>query len=112
MVALRGDLDVTGAGDVAAALAQVVDRRPTVIMDLTSLEFTDCSGLRALAGARERARQAGGELLLAAPQRPVLRILSLTGLADVFSVHASVEHARAITALGGTRFTRLAASPR
>ena len=87
VVALRGDLDVTGAGDVAAALAQVVDRRPTVIMDLTSLEFADCSGLRALAGARERARQAGGELLLAAPQRPVLRILSLTGLSDLLTVH-------------------------
>ena len=66
---------------------------PNVIIDLTGLEFIDCGGLRALAGAREQARRAGGELLLAAPQRLVLRMLALTGLVDVFSVHASLGHA-------------------
>jgi len=40
-----------------------------------------------------RARQADGDLLLAAPRGPVQRILALTGLIDVFSVHASVEDA-------------------
>jgi anti-anti-sigma regulatory factor len=33
---------------------------------------------------------AGGGLLLAAPQQLVLRVLTLTGLADVFSIHTSV----------------------
>src|SRR5450755_1924205 len=42
---------------------------------------------------RAQARQAGGDLLLAAPRGPVRRILALTGLIDVFSVHASVEDA-------------------
>jgi hypothetical protein len=36
---------------------------------------------------------AGGNLLLAAPRGPVQRILPLTGLIDVFSVHARVEDA-------------------
>jgi anti-anti-sigma regulatory factor len=43
--------------------------------------------------ARKHALRTGGDLLLAAPQRQVLRVLSLTGLIDVFSVHASVEEA-------------------
>jgi hypothetical protein len=36
---------------------------------------------------------AGGDLLLAAPRGPVLRVLAITRLVDVFSVHASVEEA-------------------
>ena len=42
---------------------------------------------------RAQARQAGGDLLLAAPRGPVRRILTLTGLTGVFSVHASVDQA-------------------
>ena len=38
--------------------------------------------------------------LLAAPQRLVLRVLALSGLADVFSVHASLEQAEAVRARG------------
>jgi anti-anti-sigma regulatory factor len=36
--------------------------------------------------ARERTRQCGGNLLLAAPRRQVRCVLARTGLADVFSV--------------------------
>jgi anti-sigma B factor antagonist len=93
VVVLRGELDVTDAAEVAAALAGVVSRQPNVIIDLTGLEYIDCGGLRALAGAQEQARQTGGDLLLAAPQLLVLRLLSLTGLADVSSVRTSVERA-------------------
>jgi anti-sigma B factor antagonist len=91
VAALRGELDVTEAAGVAAALAAIVVRYPNLVIDLTGLEFIDCCGLRALNEAREQARRAGGDLLLAAPQRLVRRLLGLTGLADVFSVHASLE---------------------
>jgi anti-anti-sigma regulatory factor len=47
----------------------------------------------ALVRGRNLARQAGGDLLLAAPRGPVRRILALTGLIGVFSVRASVEEA-------------------
>jgi anti-anti-sigma regulatory factor len=40
-----------------------------------------------------QARQAGGDLLLAAPHDQVLRVLGVIRLAEVFSVHASVEQA-------------------
>ena len=46
---------------------------------------------------RAQARQAGGDLLLAAPRGQVRRILTLTGLIDVFSVHASVAEAARAT---------------
>jgi anti-sigma B factor antagonist len=93
IVSLRGELDVAFAAGVAASLAEIAARACQVIVDLEGLEFIDSSGLAALARARSLARHAGGDLLLAAPQQQVLRLLALTRLTDVFSVHACVDDA-------------------
>jgi anti-sigma B factor antagonist len=93
VVALRGELDVAEAASVAAGLAAVVIRERAVIVDLAGLEFIDSSGVAALVLVRAQARRTGGDLLLAAPQDQVMRLLTLTRLLDVFSVHASVEQA-------------------
>jgi anti-sigma B factor antagonist len=93
VVALRGELDVAAAAGVAAALAAVVAREPGIVVDLADLEFIDSSGVAALAWARKYARGAGGDLLLAAPRQEVVRVLALTRLVDVFTVHNSVEEA-------------------
>ena len=93
VVALDGELDVAGAGSVMAVLAAVAARDPRIIVDLAALEFIDCYALGALGRVRAQARQAGGDLLLAAPRGPVRRILALTGLTGVFSVRASVDEA-------------------
>jgi anti-anti-sigma factor len=93
VVALRGELEVADAASVAAALAAVAARAPEIIVDLAGLEFIDSSGMAALVLARVQARRAGGDLLLAAPQDQVMRVLAVIRLADVFSVHASVHEA-------------------
>jgi anti-sigma B factor antagonist len=93
IVALRGVLDVADAASVAAALTAAAARQRDIIIDLAGLEFIDSSGVAALVRGRRQARHAGGELLLAAPQQQVLRVLTLTRLIDVFPVHASVAEA-------------------
>jgi anti-sigma B factor antagonist len=93
VVALCGKLDVADAAGVAAALNAVAVRARELIVDLAGLEFIDSSGLAALLLARKQAREAGGDLLLAAPQDQVLRVLAATQLTGVFAVHASVGQA-------------------
>ena len=93
VVGLRGELDVTVAVRTVAQLSVVAARDRDIIVDLAGLEFIDSSGLAALVRVRGQARHAGGDLVLAAPQRQVLRLLTLTRLVDVFSVHASVDEA-------------------
>jgi len=93
VVALRGELDLADAAAVAAALTAVAAREPGIIVDLAGLEFIDSSGVAALARGRRQAWQAGGDLILAAPQQKVMRVLAITRLADAFCVYATVEEA-------------------
>ncbi len=110
VVALCAELDICEA---AATIAAIAGREPgrehCVIVDLQALEFIDCAALRALARAQQQARQAGGEVLLAAPAGTVARLLDLTGLGEVLGVHASVASAAASAgqwrASGGPRRT-------
>jgi anti-anti-sigma factor len=92
---LRGELDVTYAASVAARLAVIASRDSEVIVDLAGLEFIDSSGLAALVQARKHARRAGSDLLLAGPQKQVLRLLTTTRLIDAFFVYARVDDAAA-----------------
>jgi anti-sigma B factor antagonist len=93
IVTLRGEPDAVDAASIVGALAAAAAGSPRIVIDLAELEFIDCSGLRVLARARKQARQRGSELLLVAPRRQVGRILALTSLAGVFSVHISLAGA-------------------
>jgi anti-anti-sigma factor len=95
IVALSGELDLVDAADVEAALVTAAAREPEIIVDLAALAFIDSGGVAALVRGRTHARRAGCDLLLAAPQQVVLRVLAVTGLVDYFSVYASVEEAAA-----------------
>ena len=94
VVALSAELDICEA---AATIAAIAGRKPgreqCVIVDLQALEFIDCTALRALARAQQQARQAGGQVLLAAPAGTLAHLLDLTGLGEVLGVHASVASA-------------------
>jgi anti-anti-sigma factor len=111
VVVLRGELDVTEAAKVAASLAVVAASGRTVIVDLEGLEFIDSSGLAALVRARQHARRAGFDLLLAAPQHQVLRMLAITRLIDVFAVHARVDEAAGIAGRIPVAIARAAGNP-
>jgi anti-sigma B factor antagonist len=102
VVALRGELDLADAQAVVSHLtAAVATRGESIIVDLAGLEFIDCCGLGALMSVLKWVRYGGGEMLLAAPQQRVRKILCVTGLIDVFSVYPSVEDA-----IAGARLSR------
>lgn len=90
---LRGELDVAYAALIAARLSLVAASQRAIIVDLAGLRFIDSSGVAALVRARRHARHAGGDLLLAAPQDQVLRVLTVTRVIDSFSICADVDAA-------------------
>ncbi len=109
IVTARGDIDVTTAPRLRAALTQaqtgvrddVADRR--VVVDMSQVTFLNASGLGVLAGAAVRARRAGGEILLRDPTPMTVRILEITGLLQIFRLERRRRAAPVPTFGGGPR---------
>ena len=94
VVVLHGEMDVTDTDPVADAVAALAVGGQHLIIDLEALEFMDCHATGALLRARKIARRAGGDLLLAAPHGPVLRLLTVLGVPGVYvSVESAAEGA-------------------
>jgi anti-anti-sigma factor len=76
VLALHGELDVAGVGDVGRA-TEVIESGARVTVDLRELSFIDSSGIHALMKLDVRARAEGWTLRLASPQATVRRALTL-----------------------------------
>jgi anti-sigma B factor antagonist len=87
LLRLRGDLDVITSGQLGEA-ARNVHRQgiPTLIIDLSQLDFIDASGLTQLVLALKRQRELGGEVALQSPTRHVRRVLEIVGFTQVFTI--------------------------
>lgn len=91
VVAVYGEVDLYTAPRLQAELAGLVrDGVARVVVDLSGVDFCDSTGMNVLLSAMKRLREQDGSLELAAPRPAVLRILQVTGLDTVFSVHDNV----------------------
>ena len=85
-VRLEGELDVHTAPTLAEALEQAsANGATTIVVDAAALRFCDSSGIQVLVAARERAVEAGGSLTIEGVQGALERVLTVTGLLDLFS---------------------------
>lgn len=90
----EGRLTMVTAPDLRSAVADAVAAgRPRVVVDLSAVEFIDSSGLGAVIGGLKTARQAGGDLRIAAAGEQVRMVLQLTNLDRVLRAHGSVAEA-------------------
>jgi len=82
-VRLQDDLDAATAPQVGELLRQVVQRGSRIVLDMSAVSFLDCAGLTELLRAYRRAAEGGGWVRLASVQDGPLRVLDLTGTADL-----------------------------
>ena len=81
-----GELDVHTAPALTEALAAAFDGGATAIeIDTSDLRFCDSSGIQVLVQAREQALANGGRITLTGVHGPVEKVLTVTGLLDLFS---------------------------
>lgn len=77
----HGEIDIAAAAEIAPHLDRETDRPGTrIVLDLSGIEFFDCSGLRLLCRARQRVLDRGGQLHLVCTHPLTLRVLRITGL--------------------------------
>lgn len=90
VVVVRGELDISGVGRVRRALTDLESAPGDVVaLDLREVEHLDSSALRLLLDAEDRARRSGRRfVVIAGPEGAVVRLLTLTMLADHVDVVA------------------------
>ncbi|MEU7057186.1 anti-sigma factor antagonist [Streptomyces sp. NPDC046197] len=90
----RGEIDIAAATQIAPYLDRVTARRGArLVIDLSQVDFFDCSGLRLLYRARSRVLDRDGELQLVCAHPLTLRILKATGLARLLPPRPTLDAA-------------------
>ena len=96
VVAATGELDVYTSPNLRQSLDSVLaEGAEKVVVDLTGLSFIDSSGLGVLVGTQKRIKELprGSFAVVCHDGSTVRRLLTLTGLAHVLSVHDSLSAA-------------------
>ena len=92
VVTVGGEIDVYTAPRLRDRISKVVaGGQYQLLIDLQEVDFLDSTGLGVLVGALKKTRANGGSLELICANERLLKIFKITGLAKVFTIHASVE---------------------
>lgn len=88
VLALAGEIDLYTAPRLQSELTRALSAADAaqIVVDMSAVEFCDSTGMNVLLAALRRARERGGDLVLAGPRPAVRKILQVTGLESVFTV--------------------------
>jgi anti-sigma B factor antagonist len=94
LVVLAGEVDIFTAPRFREGMVELLDAGvESLVVDLSGVTFIDSTALGVLIGGVRRVHGAGGAMTLVVVSRPVQRVLSITGLDRVFSIHATRDAA-------------------
>jgi anti-sigma B factor antagonist len=91
VVRLSGEIDMSNAVELRVQIVGHVGVNATVWLDLTAITFCDSAGLSML---DTLAAEIGTERvhLVASIDSPVMRILTITGMTEIFRLHEHLPH--------------------
>jgi anti-sigma B factor antagonist len=90
----HGRLTMVSTASLRSLVTETVESgRNHIVVDLSTTDFIDSSGLGALVAGLKTARQAGGDLRIAKPSEQVRTVLQLTNLDRVLRPAASIQGA-------------------
>jgi anti-sigma B factor antagonist len=92
VVRVSGEIDIRTAPELRDVLARVLDTGgDKVVVDLEGVEFLDSTALSVMVGVHKRLVRKGSGLVLVCTREPILRVLTVTGLSRVFTVHDTLD---------------------
>ncbi|WP_033825600.1 STAS domain-containing protein [Kitasatospora sp. MBT63] len=97
-----GELDLMTAPALYRRVQESFGGRGAVLLELSGLTFCDSSGLNSLIRLRRRAQETDGRLVLVAPSPQMARLLTVTGVGEIFEIQDSLRDAWAAHPVPGT----------
>lgn len=94
IVVVGGEIDVYTAPRLRDQISDLVaSGKYRLVIDMEAVDFLDSTGLGVLVGALKKVRAHDGSMELICGQDRLLKIFRITGLAKVFTIHASEDEA-------------------
>lgn len=83
-----------GKGRIQEKIRELVGKKKVkIVLDLTKVNWIDSTGLGELIASLSSAKKNEGNLVLASVQDPVLSLLEMTNLNQIFEVYDDVDEA-------------------
>lgn len=99
VVMVKGELDLNTAPQLESELELTLGNSGSVVVNLSSCEFIDSTGVALLVNAWQKLDRNGGSgngrLVLCCPNRQVRRLLDITGVEGSIDVHEDIDDALA-----------------
>lgn len=93
VLTVTGEVDLAAHARFEADVEKAWDGGTDLVIDCLGVTFMDSMGLRVLVDTMNRAAENGSGFALAAPSEPVLRVLDLAGVRDLFPLVGPVPEA-------------------
>jgi len=94
VIAAHGEIDVSTAPQLRQAIVEVASAGPgPLVIDLADVDFLDSTGLGVLVSGLKRFRTMGSDVILVVAANRILKVFEITGLTQVFRLHATREAA-------------------
>jgi anti-sigma B factor antagonist len=94
VVTTPDEIDISNASLLRAALVTAThSAAEIVVVDMSGTEYVDSTGLNVLVRAQKKADPADVQLRLVVQGNAVQRMLTVTGVAGLFRVYASLDEA-------------------
>ncbi len=94
VVVFEGDVDLQSSPDARKALLGAVEKGLTILVDLSSVDYIDSSGVASLVEAFQKAKSNHQKFILISVSESALRVLELARLDKVFTICGSISEAR------------------
>lgn len=94
VITVAGEIHVSTAPGFSEQLnASIRDDSPTVVLDLTDVDFIDSTGLSVLLNGLRRVTRQQGRMVLVATNPTVLRLFEITRLDSTFDIRSTRDEA-------------------
>ncbi len=87
IIDLKGEIDVYTAPQFRQEVLSLLDQGSRyIVVNLSSVDYLDSTGLGVLIGGLKRLKEQGGSLILICPNAKITRIFEITGLDKIFAM--------------------------
>jgi anti-sigma B factor antagonist len=94
LLRISGELDLATTPEVETLLESGVASPDPLVVDLSGCTFLDSSGVRSLVTIARRAEEGGTRFAVVASDPSILRVLEITSLGEMVSIHPTLDAAR------------------